>query len=205
MGLDDPEFDLDDETLIRAALPSVDVDLLRKQGFMRLDLPIDLLPYQAGGFETPDGKASLFSQALADAGHDPLPDYRAARESPGGELHEKYPLVLLTPKNHTRFLNSSYSKHHGEREGGPFFEMDPADASARGIAEGEVVKIWNDRGELQLPARISQRLRPGVAAIPWGWWGKAANANVLTNDTLTDWGGGVAYFDTLVEAAPLET
>jgi anaerobic selenocysteine-containing dehydrogenase len=205
MGLDDPEFDLDDESLIRSALPSVDVDLLRKQGFMRLDLPVELLPYQAGGFETPDGKASLFSQALADAGHDPLPEYRPARESPGGELYEKYPLVLLTPKNHTRFLNSSYSKHHGEREGGPFFEIDPADATARGIAEGELVRIWNDRGELQLPARLSHRLRPGVAAIPWGWWGKAANANALTNDTLTDWGGGVAYFDTLVEAAPLQT
>ena len=205
MGLDDPEFDRDDEELIRAALPSVDVDLLRKQGFMRLDLPVDLLPYREGRFETPDGKASLFSQALADAGHDPLPGYRAAREGPGGELFEKYPLVLLTPKNHTRFLNSSYSKHHGEREGGPFFEMDPADADERGIAEGELVRIWNDRGELQLPAKISERLRPGVAAIPWGWWGKAANANALTNDTLTDWGGGVAYFDTLVEAASLET
>jgi anaerobic selenocysteine-containing dehydrogenase len=205
MGLDDPEFDLDDEALIRASLPSIDVDLLRKQGFMRLDLPIDLLPYQAGGFETPDGKASLFSQALADAGHDPLPAYEPAREGPGGELHEKYPLVLLTPKNHTRFLNSTYSKHHGAREGGPFFEMDPADADARGIAEGELVRIWNDRGELQLPARLSDRLRPGVAAIPWGWWGKAANVNALTNDTLTDWGGGVAFSDTLVEAAAFET
>ena len=47
-GLDDPEFDLDDEALIRSALPSVDVDLLRKQGFMRLDLPDDLLPYAGG-------------------------------------------------------------------------------------------------------------------------------------------------------------
>ncbi len=43
----------------------------------------------------------------------------------------------------------------------------------------------------------------GVAAVPWGWWrhqhpdGKVANS--LTNDTLTDWGGGVAYSDTLVQ------
>ena len=54
-----------------------------------------------------------------------------------------------------------------------------------------------------LPVRISERVRPGVVAIPWGWWatqhpdGRAANA--LTNDALTDWGGGVAFFDTLVE------
>ena len=205
LGLDDPEFDLDDEALIRLALPTIDVDLLRKQGFMRLDLPAELLPYKAGGFETADGRAMLFSQALADSGHDPLPNYLPATESPGSLLHQRYPLVLLTPKNHTRFLNSSYSKHHGDREGGPFFEIDPADAVARGIAEGDLVRVWNDRGELSLPARISERLRPGVAAIPWGWWGKEANANMLTNDTLTDWGGGVAYFDTLVEASLLRT
>ena len=65
--------------------------------------------------------------------------------------------------------------------------------------------MWNDRASLEVPARISDRLRPGVVAIPFGWWqsqhpdGKAANT--LTNDTLTEWGGGVAYSDTLVQVA----
>ncbi len=55
------------------------------------------------------------------------------------------------------------------------------------------------------PSGSARRLRPGVVAIPFGWWsaahpdGKVANS--LTNDTLTDWGGGVAYSDTLVEVA----
>jgi hypothetical protein len=40
-----------------------------------------------------------------------------------------------------------------------------------------------------------------VVAIPWAWWGKEANVNLLTSDTPADWGGGVAFFDTLVEAA----
>jgi anaerobic selenocysteine-containing dehydrogenase len=58
---------------------------------------------------------------------------------------------------------------------------------------------------VQLPVRVSKRLRPGVVVIPFGWWmsqhpdGMAANS--LTNDTLTEWGGGVAYSDTLVEVA----
>ena len=53
-----------------------------------------------------------------------------------------------------------------------------------------------------MPVRVTGRLRPGVVSIPFGWWsahhpdGRAANA--LTNDTLTDWGGGVAFWDTLV-------
>jgi anaerobic selenocysteine-containing dehydrogenase len=111
----------------------------------------------------------------------------------------------MTPKHHTRFLNSGYSHlpKHGPAEGGPFVELDAADAAARGLGEGDCARVFNDRATLELPVRISHRLRPGVAAIPWGWWrhqhpdGMVANS--LTNDTLTDWGGGVAFSDTLVE------
>ena len=203
MGLDDPEFDLDDEALIRAALVDVDVELLQKQGWVRLDLPEDLRPYANGGYATASGKAELRADGLVSIGQDPLPSYVPSREGPGGDpdLFGKYPLVLLTPKNHTRFLNSSYSGHHGHYEKGPFVEIDAVDAASRGISDGDVVSIRNDRATLHLPAQISQRLRPGVVAVPWGWWGEAANVNALTNDTLTDWGGGVAYFDTLVEVS----
>jgi anaerobic selenocysteine-containing dehydrogenase len=200
MALDDPVFDLDDEALLRRSLPAIDIDLLQKGGFLRLDLPDELLPYRDGGFATPDGKALLYSEALARSGHDPLPDYTPARESGGSELSQEFPLVLLSPKNHTRFLNSSYSSHHGDREKGPFFEIDPVDAAARGIADGDAVRVFNRRAELRLPAKVSDRLRPGVVAIPWGWWGEAVNVNALTNDTPADWGGGVAFYDTLVEA-----
>jgi anaerobic selenocysteine-containing dehydrogenase len=200
MGLSHPVFDLDDESLLRRSLPGVDVDLMQKQGHVRLDLPEELLPYRDGGFATADGKAHLYSTTLAEAGHDPLPAYHPPTEGVGSELSREYPLVLLSPKNHTRFLNTSYSKHHADREKGPYFEIDPSDAAARGIGEGDMVRVFNRRAELHLPARVSERLRPGLAAIPWGWWGPEANANALTNDTPSDWGGGVAFYDTLVEA-----
>jgi anaerobic selenocysteine-containing dehydrogenase len=65
------------------------------------------------------------------------------------------------------------------------------------------VRVWNERGSLTLTARVSARLRPGVVAVPFGWWsaqhGDQGTANSLTNDTLTDWGGGVAYGSTRVE------
>jgi anaerobic selenocysteine-containing dehydrogenase len=131
----------------------------------------------------------------------------APRESPGGhpELFERFPLQLLTPKHHTRFLNSSYPQlpRHGGPEGGPFVEIDPSDAAARGLCDGDLASVWNERARVDVPVRVSERLRPGVVAIPFGWWmqhhadGRVANS--LTNDTLTDWGGGVAYSDTLVE------
>jgi anaerobic selenocysteine-containing dehydrogenase len=190
MGLDDPEFDLDDEALIRSAMNGADIETLRNQGFLRLDLPEELAPYRAGGYATPDGRAAL---GAWDRG-------AAVSYLPRGSDPD-HPLVLLTPKNHVRFLNSTYSRHHADREKGPFFELDPADAAERGIAHGDPVRVWNERGELLLTAQISDRLRPGVAAVPWGWWGEEVNVNMLTSDAPTDWGGGVAYFDTRVEVA----
>jgi anaerobic selenocysteine-containing dehydrogenase len=209
MGFTEPELFEGDDSLLRSALHGVDVDALRERGFVRLSVPDDLRPYADGGFPTASGKAELYSDALADLGHDPLPAFRPPAEGTGGDRDTtaRFPLVLMTPKTHTRFLNTSYSHlpKHGPAEGGPFVELDPVDAEARGIAEGDAVRVWNDRGSLTLTARVGRRLRPGVAAVPFGWWadhhGQPATANSLTNDTLTDWGGGVAYGDTRVQVA----
>ena len=209
MGFTEPQFLEDDETLIRSALMDTDIEALRSRGFIRLDLPDDLRPYADGGFATASGRIELSSETLARQGHDPVPAFVPPRESAAGDPHlaARYPLALLTPKHHTRFLNSSYTHlpKHGPREGGPFVEMDPVDAAARGVAEGDLVEVWNDRARLVLEVRVSDRLRTGVVAVPFGWWGADhggdATANSLTNDTLTDWGGGVAYSDTLVEVA----
>lgn len=203
MGVDHPVFALDDRELLGRAMPGTDLDRLSAEGFFRLDLPEELLPYRDGGFATPDGKALLYSEALEQAGHHPLPTYTPSTEGVGSARGESYPLTLLTPKTHVRFLNTTYSGHHGEKEKAPAVEIDPKDAADRGIAEGDMIRVFNDRGELRLPARISDRLRPGVAAIPWGWWGAEANVNALTNDSPTDWGGGAAFYDTLVQAEPV--
>jgi anaerobic selenocysteine-containing dehydrogenase len=212
MGFDEPELFESDEALISSALVNVDQDTLRTAGFVRLDVPHDLQPYADGGFGTAHGKVDFFSKSLAERGHDPLPDFVPPGESVAGNpaLGARFPLALLTPKHHTRFLNSSYTHlpKHGPVEGGPFVELDPLDALERSIAEGDLVDIWNDRARLRLPARITDRLRPGIVAVPFGWWsqdhGGQGTANALTNDAPTDWGGGVAYSDTLVQVAPAD-
>jgi anaerobic selenocysteine-containing dehydrogenase len=209
MGFTEPKFLEDDEALIRSALKDTDIEALRGSGFIRLDVPDDLRPYADGDFATASGRAELSSETLARQGHDSVPAFVPPRESAAGDrdLASRYPLALLTPKHHTRFLNSSYTHlpKHGPREDGPFVEMDPVDAAARGVAEGDLVEVWNDRARLVLEVRVSDRLRTGVVAVPFGWWGTDhggdATANSLTNDTLTDWGGGVAYSDTLIEVA----
>jgi anaerobic selenocysteine-containing dehydrogenase len=210
MGLEEPSLYDDDETILRSALPSVDLDALRRDGWMRVPYPEDGRPWGDGSFPTESGRVELVSDRLAAIGQPRLPTYVPPREGPQGDaaLVAKYPLQLLTPKHHTRFLNSSYAHvaTHVAAEGGPFVELDASDALARGLADGDRAVVWNDRARVELPVRVSERLRPGVTAIPFGWAmrehpdGRVANS--LTNDTLTEWGGGVAYSDTLVQVAP---
>ncbi|MEZ5215807.1 MAG: molybdopterin-dependent oxidoreductase [Ilumatobacteraceae bacterium] len=207
MGFDDPALQVGDEDLIRAAVHDLDLAALRAQGWMRYDIPEPLLPYAEGGFGTRSGRIRLELPAAASIGLDPVPHPRATAEGTDAATRSAYPLVLLTPKRHTRFLNTSYSPlpGHGDREGGPCVELDVADATARGLAEGDLAEVYNDRARLRLPVRISDRLRPGVAAVPWGWWSAqhpdGGVANDLTNVSPTRFGGGASYHETLVEVA----
>jgi anaerobic selenocysteine-containing dehydrogenase len=184
-------FDLDDEALVRLALHDLDVEALRARGWARHDLPEPLLPYATGGFATADGRAALRNDALAGLGLPALPTFTAPPVAPGE-------LRLLTPKTHPRFLNTSYSHHHGTLEPEPCLELHPDDADALGLDDGAPAVVANGRGSLTLPVRRSARVRSGVCAIPWGWWGQDRAVNVLTDDTMADAGGGGAYYDTTV-------
>jgi len=207
MGYTEPSLFDDDDTLLRSALPTVDLDELARVGWVRAPYPDDGRPFGDGHFDTPTGRAHLASDQLERMGQPRVPVYIAPREGPGGDadLFERYPLQLMTPKHHTRFLNSGYSDlpRHGPSEGGPFVELVAADADARGLEHGALARVWNDRASVEVVVKITDRLRPGVVSIPFGWWSRhhpdGLIANSLTNDALTEWGGGVAYSDTLVQ------
>jgi anaerobic selenocysteine-containing dehydrogenase len=205
MGYTDPELFDDDMTVIRQSLPDIDVGELRRVGHVRVPYPDDGRPFGDGVFPTASGRVEFVSEALVAMGQPALPTFVPPREGPGTALAQRYPLQLMTPKQHTRFLNGSYSHMpgHGGREVGPFLELCATDAASRGISDGQCVRVFNDRASIEVPARITERLRPGVVSIPWGWWSRhhpdGMVANSLTNDTLTEWGGGVAFYDTLVE------
>jgi len=211
MGYTEPSLFDDDATLLRAAFPTIDLDDLKRTGWVRAPYPDDGRPFGDGHFDTPTGRVDLASDRLERMGQPRVPTYIAPREGPGGnaDVVARYPLQLLTPKHHTRFLNSGYSQlpKHGPAEGGPFVELVAADADARGLADGSLARVWNDRASVAVPVKVTDRLRPGVVAIPFGWWSRhhpdGHIANSLTNDTLTEWGGGVAYSDTLVQIEAL--
>jgi anaerobic selenocysteine-containing dehydrogenase len=159
MGYTEPSLFDDDHTLLRDALPTIDLDELVGRLGAR---PVSRrrAPVRRRRFDTPSGRVQLASEQLERMGQPRVPTYVPPREGPGGdpELVERYPLQLLTPKHHTRFLNSSYSDlpKHGPAEGGPFVELDAADAGARGLVEGAMARVWNDRASVIVPVRITR-------------------------------------------------
>lgn len=209
MGFLEPELFEDDESLIASALHDVDLDQLRTTGFVRLSLPEDLLPYAQGGFATASGKAALINHSLPAVGMPALPTYEVGDEMRGGiNSQDMYPLSLMSPKTHVRFLNSSYSHlaHHCDAEGEMYCELDLSDATSRGIQDGDQVRVFNERGSLDVVAQVKSsggRVRSGLVLVPFGWVGARTKdmktVNALTNDQAADFGGGVAFYDTMVQ------
>ena len=103
------------------------------------------------------------------------------------------------------FLNSSFVNVQSLRdiEGEPLLEISAADAAARGIADGSMVRIFNDRGSYRCKAAVSARARAGVVNALGIWWRKlgvdGTNVNDLTSQRLTDLGRGPVFYDCLVE------
>ena len=168
-------------------------------------------PFANGGFATPSGKCELRCERLAAIGHDPLPTFIPPAESPASapELAKRFPLQLLTPPS-PHFLNSTFVEVDSLRRSAiePQLEISVADASARGIQQGEMVRIFNDRGSFVARAVVGDSVRPGVVVSPSIWWNKHSPGNCNSNSTtptrLTDLGGGATFFDNLVQVEQSE-
>jgi len=210
MKLDFDELKATDEELMREALDGNDIpfDELRERGWKRLNLPSPHRPYARGArLETASGKIEIESSTLAAVGFDPLPVYVAPHESEerSPELARRYPLALLCPPAHS-FLNSTFVNVTSLRRaaGKPIVEIHADDARNRGLAGGERVRVYNDRGAFTAEAVISDRVRPGIVVAPSVWWGKltdGTNANETTSQAVSDLGGGATFFDNRVDVA----
>ncbi|MGB8434493.1 MAG: molybdopterin oxidoreductase family protein [Burkholderiales bacterium] len=211
MGFTEPCFDDTDEDICRQALESsspslagIDWDGLKAAGWKRLSVPD--APFANGGFPTPSGKCEFYSEFAAGQGLDPLPTYVPPYEGPTSnpELAKRFPLAFISPPNR-HFLNSSFANLEFARKeaGEPVLEMHPHDAAPRGIAEGTLVRILNDRGSFTARARLNGRARAGVVMAPSVWWKKLSpdgrNANEVTSQAIADLGGAATYYDCLVD------
>jgi anaerobic selenocysteine-containing dehydrogenase len=205
MGFDEPCFRDSDEDICRTALASgFDWDALKARGWQRLAVPERFAPFAEGGFPTPSGKCEFYSSQLEKQGVDPLPFYNPPAEVADEALAGRYPLAFLSPPAR-HFLNSSFANlaRFREFEREPHLDMHPQDAAARGIRDGDRVRVYNERGGYTLKARVNGKPRPGVVVAPSVWWKKNArdggNANNVTAQRTTDLGGGATFYDCRVE------
>ncbi|MDQ3586134.1 MAG: molybdopterin oxidoreductase family protein, partial [Acidobacteriota bacterium] len=182
------------------------LERLRERGWLRLNVPETFAPFAEGNFPTRSGKCELYSETLAAQGLPALPEFIPPRESrqSAPTLAQRFPLALVSPAAHA-FLNSSFANLAKQlrQEKRPFVEIHPADAEARGIADGDRVRAFNERGACELSAVVTTRARAGVVVSPSVWWNKLSpdqkNINQLTSQQLTDMGGGATFYDVLIE------
>lgn len=186
-------------------LAGITWERLLEEGFCRLNVPTPFLPFAQGEFPTPSGRCELYSEAMAADGYDPLPTWSpsdAEREGGADSLH------CISPPAHS-FLNSTFVNvdKFATREKEPSLIVHPDDAEPRGIVDGIMVAVSNQRGTVRLRARVSQEVVRGTVVAPSIWWTKLSpdrrNINWLTSSEETDMGGGALFFDVPVTVQAL--
>jgi anaerobic selenocysteine-containing dehydrogenase len=201
--------------------------LLAEQGHIPLHFAEahPFLPFSSGSVPTPSSKIEFYSETLAAQAEqqaptperppsrsltsniDPLPSFIPPTESRLGPNAHRFPLEFL-PRKADHYMNSTFANLDGHRSMEALtrhkLEMHPADAAPRGIADGDPVRIFNDRGSIDLTAFLSGRVPAGVVAgrLDWAKLSPGGNnVNALTSERLTDIGGGATFYSTLVEVA----
>jgi anaerobic selenocysteine-containing dehydrogenase len=208
MGLKESYLQESDEQIIRAALQSehpflqgITYERLEREGWVRLNIPEPWIPFAKGGFKTPSGKCEFYSQSLKDQGFDPVPTYDPVL----AKMEGRYPLRLLTSKDSKYFVNSSNAgiKRLITENGEPAIKLHPDDAAKRKISSGDLVRVFNQRGEMKIKAAVTDSVIPGLLAVCHGWWGSrlpgGSSTNALTPDGLADRGEGGDFHDTWAE------
>jgi anaerobic selenocysteine-containing dehydrogenase len=223
MGFEDACFCESDDEMIDRALESpnpwlkgITRDRLERERQVRLNFsgqgpkvsgqppaPAPFLPFAKGNFRTPSGKAELYSESIKALGLDPVAEFIPPAESRNGEERMKFPLELLARKA-DNFLNSTFCNGPStqQMEETNLLELNSADARARGIGDGDTVRVYNHRGEIFLQARVDGAVQPGVVGARLNWAKLTPglrNINVLTSEKLSDLGNSATFYSVLVE------
>ena len=195
----DPADDLEAMLTVLSQLPEQLSDDLRER-WMASHPPgggrpiqfVDVFP------KTADHKVDLFPAALDKQAPRGLYGYQP---DPGTK---EFPLALISPAS-DRTISSTLGELPRPAV---MLDMNPDDAEARGIEEGDAIRVWNTLGEVRLTARLTHLIKPGIVSMPKGVWRRhTANgytSNALTPDTLSDLGGGACFNDARVQVEKAE-
>ncbi len=207
------------------ACEGIDLNYLREHGYARLNVGTkdDRCPHKEGNFPTPSGKCEFLVEGATNfvaapfrqmyEGFQPgepldsLPDYIPSRESleSNPELAARYPLNIISPKSHG-FLNSCYANMEQKikGQGDQFVLINPADAKSRGISDGGPVRVFNDRGEFEGDAKVTEDAPQGVVVATLGYWrqlNRNGTVNIISSAEFVDMGHAPTFSDNLVEVA----
>jgi anaerobic selenocysteine-containing dehydrogenase len=198
MGFTDPIFTKPIEQAALELFPSLAADTRKRDAFLAGET-IELIEMDdvfTDGFPTASGKLEFYSPQMERDGYPPLPTYIEIEEDEG-DLH------LLTPPAHYT-LNTSFSTVEAlrEKEERPTILVHPEDGSARGIEEDGWIEVYNQRGHIQMWARLTEDVPRGIAVAEGVWWTKytpdGKSINLLTHERLTDMGWGSTLHDNRV-------
>lgn len=168
--------------------------------------PVKVAPPAAQEFRTSSGRLEIYSAALAQQGVPPMPVWE---EDPTEAADAaRWPLRLLTAPGyfqaHTAYAASPFLRR---REGAPCAVLHPEEAARRNLAEGQKIRLFNDRGEVGLVLRISDEVRPGVVLVPGqrpDGEAVSGTVNMLCDERRTDIGEGACYQSTFLDVAAWE-
>ena len=217
----DNAFTQTDEEMIRDILFDEEVnplmegityEQLEKNGWARASDKSKRRDFLNIGWPTASKKIEIFSQTLADEGQDPLPTYNPEIEGQEDPKRKDYPIQVLSSAAHY-FIGDSFQSvpRLQAMMSRPTVEMSVNDAKDRGIEDGDLVRLYNDRGETYCYAVIINGLIDGVCATQKQFKGSntpgGVNVNVLNSEMLTDFGLSPTFYSCLaeIEKADAET
>jgi len=152
------------------------------------------IAYEDYKFNTPSGKIEIYSEQMKSLDQNPLPTYLPSKEN------TDYPLQLFSSHASER-LNSQFAEMKlSKRNNKPTIQMHSMDAESRQIKEGDLVKVFNDRGEINVLCQVGEDVLKGCLHLYEGWGDDYhASINRLTIGRITDIGDGTAFHNCLVE------
>jgi anaerobic dimethyl sulfoxide reductase subunit A len=220
LGIELDLFQLTEEQLLRMFI-SLRPDIksfrkFKKRGYKKVELEEPYIAFKEqiedienNPFPTLSGKIELYSEHMDELNHPelpPIPKYIPDDENFNSPKAKKYPLQLITPHNKRRTHSTLHDMPWLEEVEPHRVWINPVDARNRDIKDNDLVDVFNERGRIRIPAKVTERITPGVVCVYQGAWFNPNDegvdiggcANVLTRDDYSP-GGAFPFNSNLVQ------